>query len=130
MTDIISCPKSCLYIRTVMRIHIDRIIQSFFFCSFGKSGCYVVVVRTAGIFAQIDTMRSVHPRSDPTQPMSTEIISVVSSATKLPPCPTSSYTVKRRETLRESAIDSSFTHFARPRRMAAESLSSKKRLLI
>ena len=38
------------FIVQVMRIHIDRIIQSFFFCSFGKSGCYVVVVRTAGIF--------------------------------------------------------------------------------
>ena len=41
-------------------------------------------------FAQMDTMRSVQPRSSPTQPISTQIISSVSAGMELPPCPTSS----------------------------------------
>ena len=79
--------------------------------------------------AQMETMRSVQPRSAPTQPMSTLIMSWVSAGTTLPPCPTSSYTVNSRETLRASVTSPATTARARPRRIEAESLSSKKRLL-
>ena len=75
-------------------------------------------------------MRSVQPRSSPTQPMSTLIISRVSAGTKAPPWPTSSYTVKSSETLRESVTSPAATARAKPSRIDADSLSSKKRLLM
>ena len=50
VTDVVAGAKGCFHIGSVMRIDVDGIIKSLFFCNRGKSRYQVIIVRSAGIF--------------------------------------------------------------------------------
>ena len=50
VADIITGTKSCLHIRSVMRIDVNGITEVLFFCNRRKSSYQIIIVRSSGIF--------------------------------------------------------------------------------